>query len=61
MNNSYYDLSLEALAGFYFYLNKYIEEGILSKAMYQEINLIEQVAIKKNSLKWQYYKYSIMK
>nr|WP_106779227.1 hypothetical protein [Lysinibacillus timonensis] len=62
MKNTYYDLSLDELAGFYYYLNKYIEHGILSKAMYHEIQLIEQVALdKKIPLTWLYYKGSMVK
>lgn len=43
----YNRLPLEILAGFYYQISKNIENGILSNAMYHEINLIEQVAIKK--------------
>lgn len=43
---SLYDkLPLEMLAGFYYHINKNIENGILSNAMYHEINLIEQVEV----------------
>lgn len=45
---SLYDrLPLEMLAGFYYHINKNIESGILTNAMYHEINLIERIAIKK--------------
>lgn len=45
---SFYDnLSTEMLAGFYYHIKKNIEKGILSNAMYHEINLIKQVATKK--------------
>lgn len=51
MNNDggslYNRLPLEMLAGFYYHISKNIENGILSNAMYHEINLIEQVAIKR--------------
>ncbi|OOQ91894.1 hypothetical protein [Bacillus cereus] len=66
MNNggiSLYDrLPLEMLAGFYYHISKNIEDGILSNAMYHEINLIEQVAIKKGiSLTDLYNQGSLMK
>lgn len=62
MNNFYYDLSTEELAGFYYHINKHIEEGLVSKAMYHEIRLIEQVALeRKIPLKWLYYQGSMMK
>ncbi|GGB62080.1 hypothetical protein [Fictibacillus barbaricus] len=38
---------LELLAGFYYEINKNIENGILSDAMYNEISLIEQAALKR--------------
>ncbi|MGE6717588.1 hypothetical protein ACQKGD_09460 [Peribacillus frigoritolerans] len=45
---SIYDkLPLELLAGFYYEINKNIEKGILSDAMYHEIRLIEQNALKR--------------
>lgn len=45
---SLYDkLSLEMLADFFYFINKNIENGILSTAMYHEINLIEQAAAKR--------------
>ena len=44
---SLYDkLPLELLAGFYFEINKNIEKGILSDAMYHEIRLMEQTALR---------------
>ncbi|MDP1420641.1 hypothetical protein Q8G35_20230 [Peribacillus simplex] len=42
----YGKLPLELLAGFYYEINKNIEKGILSDAMYHEIRLIEQTALK---------------
>ncbi|WP_076371869.1 hypothetical protein [Peribacillus simplex] len=46
--SSLYDkLPLELLAGFYFEINKNIEKGILSDAMYHEIRLMEQSALKR--------------
>lgn len=47
VNALYYRLPIEMLAGFYYHINKNIEKGILSNAMYHEINLIKQVAVKK--------------
>ena len=47
MKNLYDKLTLELLAGFYYYINVNIENGILSEAMYHEIDLIKQVAIKR--------------
>ncbi|MBT2667228.1 hypothetical protein J7J00_17200 [Bacillus sp. ISL-4] len=45
--SSLYDkLPLGLLAGFYFEINKNIEKGILSDAMYHEIKLIEQAALR---------------
>ncbi|HWK23056.1 MAG TPA: hypothetical protein VNS08_08500 [Ureibacillus sp.] len=61
-NNPYYDLSLEELAGFYYHLNINIEKGILSKSMYQEVQLIEEAAKKRGlPLSWLYHKGSITK
>ncbi|WHY58917.1 hypothetical protein [Peribacillus simplex] len=46
--SSLYDkLPLELLAGFYFEINKNIEKGILSDAMYHEIRLMEQTALRR--------------
>lgn len=60
---SLYDrLPIEMLAGFYYHINKNIENGILSDAMYHEINLIKQVAEKKGiSLTYLYNRGSSMK
>lgn len=47
-NNSAYDkASLVTLAKLYYHLNQNIEEGILSKAMYSELDLIRQAAVRK--------------
>ncbi|MDP1419279.1 hypothetical protein Q8G35_12770 [Peribacillus simplex] len=43
----YDELPLELLAGFYYEINKNIEKGILSGAMYHEIRLMEQTALKR--------------
>ncbi len=61
--NTLYDrLPIEMLAGFYYHINKNIEKGILSSAMYHEINLIKQVAVKKGiSLTDLYNQGSLMK
>jgi hypothetical protein len=62
MKNLYDQLSSEVLAGFYYYININIEKGILSESMYHEIELIKQVAFKKEiSLEWLYAKGSMMK
>ena len=46
--SSLYDkLPVELLAGFYFEINKNIEKGILSDAMYHEIRLMEQTALRR--------------
>ena len=46
--SSLYDkLPLELLAGFYYEINKNIEKGILSAAMYHEIRLMEQTALRR--------------
>ena len=60
---SFYDkLSTEMLAGFYYHINKNIEKGILSSAMYHEIDLIKHVARKKGiSLEYLYNRGSLMK
>jgi len=60
---SLYDkLPLEMLSGFYYHINKNIEEGILSDSMYHEIRLIRQVAMKKGiSLTYLYNKGSLTK
>jgi len=60
---SMYDrLPIEILAGFYYHINKNIEDGILSNAMYHEINLIKQVATKKGiSLTYLYERGSTVK
>ena len=47
-DDSLYDkIPIRMLAGFYYHITKNIEDGILSDAMYHELNLIEQVATKK--------------
>lgn len=43
----YDELPLELLAGFYYEINKNIEKGNLSGAMYHEIRLMEQTALKR--------------
>ncbi|WP_186668724.1 hypothetical protein [Sporosarcina sp. BP05] len=60
---SLYDrLPLEMLAGFYYHINKNIENGILTNAMYHEIDLIKQIATKKGiSLTDLYNQGSLMK
>ncbi|XJZ27543.1 hypothetical protein ACF5W4_01365 [Bacillota bacterium Lsc_1132] len=40
METLYDKLPMEVLAQFFFYINKNIEEGILSEAMYHEVDLI---------------------
>lgn len=40
----YDELPLEVLAGFYYYINLNIDNGILSDAMHSEIKLIECTA-----------------
>ncbi|KON68699.1 hypothetical protein AKG34_07710 [Peribacillus butanolivorans] len=46
--SSLYDrLPLDLLTGFFYEINKNIEKGILSNAMYHEIRLIEQSALKR--------------
>lgn len=46
--SSLYDnLPLELFAGFYYEINKNIENGILSDAMYNKNRLIEQAALKR--------------
>ncbi|MGG0413414.1 hypothetical protein [Peribacillus simplex] len=52
--SSLYDkLPLGLLAGFYYEINKNIEKGILSDAMYHEIRLIEQTLLRRGiSLKY---------
>ena len=53
----YDELPLELLAGFYYEINKNIEKGILSGAMYHEIRLMEQTALKRGiSLEYLYDK-----
>ena len=56
--NSLYDkLSLNLLAGFFYTINKNIEIGILSNAMYHEIILIQQAAFQRGiSLDYLYEK-----
>ncbi|NCT39764.1 hypothetical protein GTW56_28790 [Bacillus sp. EB93] len=45
---SLYDkLPLDLLSGFYFEISKNIEKGILSDAMYHEIRLMEQSALRR--------------
>ena len=62
MRDLYDKLSLELLAGFYYYINVNIENGILSEAMYHEIDLIKQVAIKRGiPLGYLYKKGSMIK
>jgi hypothetical protein len=53
MENIYNQLPSEALADFYYHINLNIEKGILSGAMYHEIELIKQAAFKRGiSLEW---------
>lgn len=40
METLYEKLPMEVLAQFFFYINKNIEDGILSEAMYHEVDLI---------------------
>ncbi|MGE7609818.1 hypothetical protein ACQKML_24925 [Peribacillus frigoritolerans] len=56
--SSLYDkLPLELLAGFYYEINKNIEKGILSGAMYHEIRLMEHTALRRGiSLEYLYDK-----
>jgi hypothetical protein len=45
MDDSLYDkMETEMVAGFYYFINKNINEGILSNAMQSEIKLIELTA-----------------
>ncbi|PPA69518.1 hypothetical protein [Jeotgalibacillus proteolyticus] len=44
MKKIYDQLSNDLLAGFYVEINKNINKGILSSAMYQELELIKKVA-----------------
>jgi hypothetical protein len=62
MKNLYDKLPLEFLAGFYYHININIEKEILSEAMYHEIDLIKQVAIKRGiPLDYLYRKGSMIK
>jgi hypothetical protein len=56
--SSLYDkLPLELLAGFFYTINQNIKTGNLSNAMYQEIKLIEETALKRGiSLEYLYDK-----
>lgn len=46
--SSLYDkIPLVLLTGFFYEINKNIHKGILSKAMYHEIRLIEKAALKR--------------
>lgn len=46
--SSLYDkIPLVLLTGFFYEINKNIQKGILSKAMYHEIRLIEKAALKR--------------
>ena len=45
MDDSLYDkMETEIVAGFYYFINKNIDKGILSSAMQSEIKLIERTA-----------------
>ncbi|PZX07340.1 hypothetical protein C7437_101453 [Psychrobacillus insolitus] len=45
MDDSLYDkMETEMVAGFYYFINKNIDKGILSNAMQSEIKLIERTA-----------------
>lgn len=59
---SFYDgLPINMLAGFYYHISKNIEDGVLSNAMYHEIDLIKQTAAKKGILlTYLYYQGSLM-
>ncbi len=46
LKNLYDQLPLETLAQFFYYINRNIEQGILSNAMYYEIELIKKSAWK---------------
>src|SRR5699024_5671666 len=48
---SFYDsLPLNMLGGFYYHISQNIRNGTLSNAMYHELYLIEQTAVKKGIL-----------
>lgn len=58
----YDELPVGMLAGFYYHINENIAKGILSNAMYHEINLIKRVAAKRGiSLTYLYNRGSLMK
>jgi len=44
MDSLYDKMETEMVAGFYYFINKNIEKGILSNAMLSEIKLIERTA-----------------
>lgn len=54
--NLYEQLSDELLAGFFVEINKKITKGILSEAMYQEIDLIKVAAAKRGFSELDLYK-----
>jgi hypothetical protein len=45
--NLYDELPIDVLAQFFYFINKNIEKGILSKSMYYEIELIKKSVKKK--------------
>ncbi|PZX02400.1 hypothetical protein C7437_11239 [Psychrobacillus insolitus] len=48
MDDSLYDkMETEMVAGFYYFINEKIDQGILSNAMQSEINLIKRTAKKR--------------
>ena len=48
MDDSLYDkMETEMVAGFYYFINEKIDQGILSNAMKSEINLIKRTAKKR--------------
>ncbi len=54
-------LPLNVLVGYYYYINKNIKKGILSNAMYYEIDLMKQAANRKGiSLDYCYKRGTLM-
>jgi|SRR5690625_92146 len=47
METIYDEIQIELLAGFYYHIHMNIKKGILSEAMYYEIELIKQAAKRK--------------
>jgi hypothetical protein len=60
LSSLYDELSVDLLSSFYYEIKKNIEKGILTEAMYFELNLIEKATIKKGIAIEELHKYRMV-